>query len=777
LFGEEQTPSQGGEFVSPDAVPAVKAQEQKISVETSVSAAADESVFASPDQPAVAPESKPVAEKPVAPKPDETAFTSAAQGAPKVEIPAGSEPALRAAVLKTVKTHAVLKESPAGTPAQTTSPAEQAVDARYTPQVTVQEVNVSAADPAKPDAAAGDVVRSTVLIQSPQGVMGYFRGKTLLETTFSQAVQRALERNLVVRFSEKGYEKSGHAIKQARSVFDPVFNFAFNATQFDAFDRREWFDRKRNIAGELENDVRNSIFSAFQASNPDQTVEGFVKRGAFDFASNRGENRTETLTESFTQQIPWGSFFNFSFTQKRNRTVFAESTTENSFTILDTDVNGDPIFLADGQTQRRRSVFYEQHFRSSSIPQSTWTSFFSVKLVVPLPYTKDWGPYGPNEVNIKLAEIGRSQAYWVLQGTINDTLANLSGANPKALGVAGYWDVVRAVRRLELTNATIKSMETVLKHTDELLQANRSTAYEKTLVQQQLSSLKRVEQVQWQSYAVASNALRKLLDQDREVIVLPVGYANLLSGVPPQTNEDAIAIAMANNPDLQAAKASVCASQITLKFAHNQARPDLKLTTGISFFESDAVFGYNSLLPAIGNVWKPDNRTGFIVLNYRVPWGNRPAEEFIHEDEQLYRQQQKRLSATANQVTQFVNDALTSLVSAREQLAIAEKNKQIIDRIYTQLLELWNAGKVADLGPGKNSPAFQIISKNNDVLSAGFRLVDAQIALRKAEAQLLAAEGVLATRYSDELKISLKPIVDAPKQETGKTEAVKEPAK
>jgi len=632
--------------------------------------------------------------------------------------------------------------------------------------------------PAAGDAKTGDnkgkidekgpqeAVKGGFSAANPTGALAYFKGKTLLETSFYQAVQRALDKNLSVKFADKGFDRAGYSITRAKSVFDPVFSLQLNGTQTDTFERREFINRRRFIAGELQNEIVDAIFNTTTAQEPDDPVEGFERRGAFDRAGARARFRTETITESFGQQLPWGSIFTTSFTQKHSKTIFQEFTLDDSFTINDTetglDANGEvqPILDSDGINQRKRSVFFEQHGRIvHDRTQRPWSSSLNVRLVVPLPYTKDWGPYGPAEVPVKLAEASRDQAYWSLQSTINSTLLSVN---------LNYWNVVRAIRRLELTIKTRQGMDQVAQKTDELLKAGRSTNYEKTLALQQLATIRRGEQSEWANYVAASNSLKSILDEDKDTVILPVAYGEMLTAVPPVSMEEAVAISVASNPDLQAAKINVQLADISLKFSKNQALPDLKLTTGMSWLQSSAVYGYSNVGASVAALMRPDERDSFMILNYRVPWGNKPALERLTEAEERYKQAQKSMLSVANSINHRLQDAITGLNGARERAALADKNKELADSLYGSAIERFGLQRLT---------MFELVNKNSEVLNAGFRAIDAQIEVKQQEAQLLAAEGTLTNHYADEFKISLKPVEDPKKKEDAKKDEKKEEKK
>jgi outer membrane protein TolC len=231
---------------------------------------------------------------------------------------------------------------------------------------------------------------------------------------------------------------------------------------------------------------------------------------------------------------------------------------------------------------------------------------------------------------------------------------------------------------------------------------------------------------------------------------------------------------MANNPDLRVAKADLDTAAVNLKYAHNQVRPDLKLNSGVTWTQNALPFGYGHFYTALDNLFRADTRNGFVSLNYRVPWGNRPAEDALNLAEEQYKQSGKSMSSVATTVSRNVNDAVAGVLSAREQAAIAWKNVQRAEEALRLVKELWEQGRVPDAGQAvKNSPTFTLLLKNNELLSAKLRYIQAQIGLKQAEGQLLAAQGLIAARFADEFKITIKPVVESGSKEAAKPQAEK----
>jgi outer membrane protein TolC len=665
--------------------------------------------------------------------------------------------------------------------------AERAVNTSFErgekPVPTAADQTKEAAEPKAPAAppppvdekGPADVVRTGFAAEKPEGTLAYFKGRNLVNTSFVQAVKRAIERNLAIRFADKGLERASASVEKAKAAFDPVFTLSINGTQNDTYERREFVFRRRFIAGELQNEITDAIAGAPEAPVQDAgaftglvqddvitvipAVDGFAMRGAFERSSLRARSRIETLTAGFSEQLPYGAIFNMSLASKHNKTLFSESADEDSFTVTDT--------LPDG-TERQRSVFYEIHSRSTRPPMRSWSSILSVRLTVPVPYTKDWGPYGPAHISGKLAKVGHEQAYWQLQSAVNDTLLNINAA---------YWDLVRAVRRLEAVSATRKSLEQTATLTEDMLKAGKVTNYALLQAKTSLVSVQVQEQGAWAGYIKASNFLNNLLDQNRETVLLPVNYAGDLAGGISLQTADALTMAIENNPNLMVSRMDLEAARIGVKFAQNQLRPDMKLTTGMDWVQGDSTYGYSNIGASLADLASPDARSGFVALNYRVPWGNKPAEERRKQADQRYQESEKGLRSQIDAVVESVRTAVTDMASQREQAAIALQNMQTAERVLKYVRDLWEQGRVLDADLGKNTPEFAVLNKTSDLLFARLAYIDTQASLKQAEGRLLAAQGLIAARYMQDFKIDVAPVKDAPKTVQGQAAAEKKDAK
>ena len=638
---------------------------------------------------------------------------------------------------------------------------EKSTDIADTTNQGSDALNTAAGDPKVPDAVVKDapiderdayeLVRSGFVADKPEGTLLYLKGKNSLDTSFPDAIKRALQKNLAIKFQEKTYEKSASTVTRAKAAFDPVFNVSLAGNQVDSYDRQEFMTRKRISFETLQSAFSQNL--SFPTTGDAFTVPSpglFINKGAFDFASQRSESQQQSATANLSEQVPWGPVFNASLTTLRQETVFSDSTSNSNEVGLDTRtlLNLQGFNLQPGIFYQSQSRFNDAN-NPKSARQRPWTSDLNLNLTVPVPCCKDFGPYGSAEVPIKFAKIGRERAYWQVQSAINGTMLNVNTA---------YWELVRSVRRLDVTTKNRKNIGTVVKQTQDLLNANRATNYEKSQIDAEYARLRGLEESAWANFVVASNNLKQILYYEKEAVLVPIGYGPLLGDIVIDSQEDARHSALEKNPDLQAIRTDERSAEVSLKFANNQSRPDLRLSSGVSFNQSAAVYGYNDIGPSLKSIFNPDSRIGFVALNFHVPWGNRPAEAELAKAEQQYLEAEKNLTQEINFIEQNVDNSLEAVASAKHQVTLARKNLEIATRVFATTLQLAEQGRVPDLAAGKSNPAFTIVSKNDDLLQAAFRYIDAQIFLKESEGQLLAGEGIIASRLSEAFNISVTPV-------------------
>ena len=426
-----------------------------------------------------------------------------------------------------------------------------------------------------------------------------------------------------------------------------------------------------------------------------------------------------------------------------------------------------------------------------------WTSSLNADLVLPVPYLKDFGPYASADVGLKLADLTKERVFWDTKNVINVTLVSVDHA---------YWDLVSSIEFLYAINENERELQILAGDIKKLLDAQRTTEYGQVQVQAQLAAIKQQEEAGWALYIQASDVLVNLLDLEKDVILVPRGYSKSLTERMIWNADEAYALAMANRPDLMSQNIQGRVSQLLVNFNKNQAKPNLKFGTNATLAQDGSQFGFgswseslfalfgigksdkhftrvekivhnvpfhkinNNLAPdgnpediqlndpnkpfidengipsaivAHGTIQRdrvtgPDDITRTHTLTYNYPVGNRALKAALREAEADNDNQETQIQITKTGVEADVGNALVNLMSSKVQMDIAESTYQLTRDSAIAATQLLAIGRITE---------FESITRVTDELNADLNRINANIQFKKAESQLLEAEGILPNQY------------------------------
>jgi outer membrane protein TolC len=571
------------------------------------------------------------------------------------------------------------------------------------------------------------------------GALSYLRNRQLLVLTNTEALQAAQQNNLAIQASQQDKEIAREFFRESKAVFNPLLNLSGSYDRTDTYDRSESITRQRAdpinpttvfgdrvVPGLTPNPPNDEGITNATNSFGDfvcVTVDGDLVNGSQcslrttsrtlrEFASIR-TRPLEAWSFAFgaTQLFPWGQSLNAEFQsihQLKNFFRFDRSGLDQPLSF------SDPIG------------------RGGAFP---WTSSFVATFITPLPFSKNFGPYGSvANVGVMLADRGDRQAAWNLEAQANEVLRAVDGA---------YWDVVRAIRQLQITIEQRQVLEALAKRAQRLFEAQTITTYDKAQTEANLENIKNQEQIAWNSFVASSNSLVELLNYEPGTIILPVGYsADLLAseGKPPIPIEprEAFDTAMESRPEIKASQIVVESSDILVKHRQTQIRPDLNLTAGVALNQSNAVLGYESWDESFSNVFNPDNSNFFVGVNFRIPFGNLAAKSALSQARIGRNQAMDQSQQTINTVTQEINTVIADAYSTHARINQTRASLDLAQLAYNKAELLKEQGLVTD---------FELLRKLSDLLSARAAYIDTLVEYRKTRARLLKAQGVLAAQY------------------------------
>ncbi|MCY3021175.1 MAG: TolC family protein [Planctomycetota bacterium] len=610
----------------------------------------------------------------------------------------------------------------------------------------------------------------------------HLKERSALAISATQAVLKGIERNLAIQRIQKEEDVAKGAWMEARAVFDPLFTLSWNhqmVTQRNRMENTKTYDRATVTDITTGKPALDEGFKAtnqfpikqLDFSNP--RPRGYtIKRNFASLENPNGPQPTDLPSLRIDQQLPWGpSVFIMLASQKQN-TYFDDGANpivaakmQDISARMGTATATEQVAL-QAQLQELVKVFKKSTLQFKPYERD-WSSTLSAGGVIPVPYTQGWGEYAPADASLKVADLGKERSFWDIKTVINGTLRDVDFA---------YWNLVGRVENLRATVDNRVLLEGLQTEIQKLLDAGRTTKYGKMQIDGEVASVKELEESAWAAYAQASNALVNLLDLDENTVLLPAGYTkNLTEQMALNTNE-AYTTALENRPDLKAQKIGGKVSEVLLKAAKVAARTNLQLVPNgqvkqigqpVAFRSwNDSIthlFGAgdhgahltnvplkDGLTPStsydLKTVYKrqddsgPDFAQWSLGLAYSWPVRNRAVKAAVIEAEAERDKQGIVIESTEKQVEQDVGDATVGLMSAKEQVRIADENYKLAQDQYKDAHDRIAAGRLTE---------FEMIQRTRDLLGADLNKIGAGIGYKQAESQFLEAEGVLPNTYAN----------------------------
>jgi outer membrane protein TolC len=568
------------------------------------------------------------------------------------------------------------------------------------------------------------------------GALSYLHKREIVVLTNTEALHAAQENNLAIQASQQDKEIAREFLRENKAVFNPLLNLSGSYDRTDNYTRSEVFTRERG----------SNLTFVRQPINPDNTpnpqdengisnfnntfgnlvcitVDGELANGsqcslipvsspALEFASFRSLRPGESWSFAFgaTQLFPWGQSLNAEF-----RSIHLLK----NFFRFDNDLD-QPLSLDDPIG------------RGGTYP---WTTSFIANFISPLPFSKNFGPYGSAaNVGVMLADRGDRQAAWNLEAQANAVLNDVDGA---------YWEVVRSIRQLQIRMEQRQVLEALAKRAQRLFEMRTLTTYDKAQTEANLENIKNQEQIAWNNFIASSNILVELLNYKPGMLILPAGYSEdflASEGKPPIPIEpkEAFDIAMERRPEIKASQIAIESNDILVKHRQTQIRPDLNLTAGVILNQSNAVLGYASWEDSFSNVFSPDSSNFFVGVSFRIPFGNLAARSALSQARIGRNQAMDQSQQTINFVTQEINTVIADAYSTHARIKQSKASLDLAQLAYDKANLLKEQGLVTE---------FELLRKLSDLLAARSVYIDTLVDYRRTKARLLSAEGVLAAQY------------------------------
>ena len=598
--------------------------------------------------------------------------------------------------------------------------------------------------------AVNDVIRGALREGGKQqGAWQTLQGKRLAEIDPRSLALSALTRNLSIQRGHLRKDVAAAAVQEAKALFDPVLNLSFNYNDVNEFERKEHVVRFKKgtvvcpdssgtntpngdllppagspadcsllgravVPGDekpygtfnnISNTFRNFLFFEegpvmFLALDQPRP-EGFKEQDETAHSDSvKGHDETYNVDFTVDQQLPWGANISFNY--------------ETKYHVAD-------FIVAAGSLNEFAGTYHRP-----------WTSALAATLSMPLPETKNWGAESAAaDVTNRLAVLNDERAVWDVKTVINDTLLQVDLA---------FWGLVRASNNLYSATENLRSVEQLLAKTERMYELREITDYHRSQVQAELERVRGDVEAAKAAYIRASDALQPLLTDAADTVYLPIDYSASL--VEPLTVDPAAVNreAVRSHPLLKTQDYDVKASQVFVRQADLQRRPDIALSANVSAGQSGSVFGFHEWTGSTAYIFDPDFLSQNYALTYTRPLGNRAIESTYVQSQHALKAQELAVRGTENLLARSLADAAVSVVSARALTEINRRNWELALRAY---------GKAADQQRSRTVTEYEIIQQSGNLLNAHRSWVDAVVAAKQAEAGWLAARGDLPARYAE----------------------------
>ena len=363
--------------------------------------------------------------------------------------------------------------------------------------------------------ALHDLLVTAIKTPAETGAQAAMKGKSPTDLSVRVAAMLALERYLPLQIAAHETEVLRHALDEAKAAFLPVFTISggYNQTDYnqrvqptspeDKILKRQRTKGMAPIPGGAPlNDPRpfpTEMDFLNTPAGPNEIV--FVKPGdtshyyMVDAGSGTIQEYPSTPPPPYfsanpTTVLSGGTHKAFHAFMEKNNLKLGYVDPTGIAKPLPTSWNWDvasPATPTDQKPQLSLSIFqqlpwgpqrqittspvYHQAYDSyGDTFNRPWFSSFTGSMFLPLPGTKNFGPYAPPDATIKVAKQQREQALWDFKGQINAILREAD---------ARYLALVNSVMNVDAAINNRKSVEALKKQTDELFgrrAARRSSA-------------------------------------------------------------------------------------------------------------------------------------------------------------------------------------------------------------------------------------------------------------------------------------------------------------
>jgi outer membrane protein TolC len=430
-----------------------------------------------------------------------------------------------------------------------------------------------------------------------------------------------------------------------------------------------------------------------------------------------------------------------------------------------TQIQGAPILETLSQTTTfgyaetfQTGTNFQSSFSASKLSTNSSLSTLNPSIATNLqfsvtqPLLRKFGLF-PNRAPIFIAQRNLKQARASFQGEVNDIILRTVG---------NYWNVVLARESLVVQRKSLEEAQKSYDHDKKALGLGALPPLDIYRSESQVAS-RRVGVIQ------AEYALKQAEDQFRQIVGADLDPATRvldlelidqpepLGDLPNTDIATALARALANRPELEAARQQLASDELIIRLAHNSLKPDLELS---GFYTGNGVAGnqFNTANPPqlIGTTGLGDSLGQSFHFTYpaygaalslSLPVKNHSAEASLADADASRRRDQYQERRTNQNITLEVTNAVHALEQAKLSmeaskvaLDLAQKSLRADERKY-------------ELGA---ETVFFVLDSQIVLAQAELNLIQAQVNFQVAVAQVDHATGDLLDHHHVQILDSQK---------------------
>src|SRR3984893_2370624 len=343
------------------------------------------------------------------------------------------------------------------------------------------------------------------------------------------------------------------------------------------------------------------------------------------------------------------------------------------------------------------------------------------------PLLRNFGLF-PNRAPILIAQRNLKQARASFQGEVNDIILRTVG---------NYWNVVLARESLVVQRKSLEEAQKSYDHDKKALGLGALPPLDIYRSESQVAS-RRVGVIQ------AEYALKQAEDQFRQIVgadldpsirVLDlelIDQPEPLGDLPNTDIATALARALANRPEFEAARQQLASDELIIRLAHNSLKPDLELS---GFYTGNGVAGLGDSLsqtfhftyPAYGAALSLSLR----VKNHSAEANLADADASRRRDQYQERQTNQNITLEVANAVHALEQAKLSMEASKVALDLAQKSLRADERKY-------------ELGA---ETVFFVLDSQIVLAQAELNLIQAQVNFQVAVAQVDHATGDLLDHH------------------------------